>query len=280
MDLAKGIDTLAQKLNLQEFVDTIDYRVARTRKEIEDAYRLVYEEYLKREYVEKSASQMRYSLFNADPQTTTFIAVSDGEVLATATIIIDSPLGLPMDSIYRKEVDLLFRQGKKSICEVSMLASKTELFNGGTSMMLNAKKLFFVFFLFKAIYDYVRLVLQLDYMCITLNPKHSLTYDFLLFKDFGGLKNYDGVQGAPALAKALDVKGAEEECKRLNRMGLYKMFFVKLTPQEKFQDKMLFSPADLRYFFVQKSDVFLKTDAEQMRYIRECYPSYDFSKIL
>lgn len=280
MDLTKGIDSLAIKLNLQEFIDTIDYRVARSREELEKAYALVYQEYLKRGYAQKNQSGLRFSLFNALPQATTFIAVSGEEILATASVIPDSPCGLPMDTIYRQETDSLFRQKNKKICEVSMLASRTELFRDGVSVMLNAKKLFFIFFLFKAVFDYVRFVLEFDYMCITLNPKHSLTYDFLLFKDFGGLKSYGGVGGAPAIAKSLEVNTAEEECRRLNRLGLYKMFFKKRTDEDKFNNKITFTPEDLRYFFVEKSDIFKNAPGEQMGYVKQCYPRYDFSLIL
>lgn len=280
MDLTKGIDSLATKLNLQEFVDTIEYRVARSRAELEKSYGLVFQEYLKRGYTQKSKSELRISLYNALPQTTTFIALSENEILATATVVLDSPRCLPMDAIYNKELWYLFRERNKKICEISMLASRTDLFKNGVSMMLNAKKLFFVFFLFKAMFDYIRDILKFDYICITVNPKHGLTYDFLLFKDFGGLKTYPGVEGAPAIAKALEVNTAEQECKRLNRIGLHKMFFLKKTEKEKFDNRVQFTAEDLRYFFVEKSDVFKTATAEQMQYIKQCYPDYDFSKIL
>ena len=122
--------------------------------------------------------------------------------------------------------------------------------------------------------------MKFDYMCIAINPKHNLTYEFLLFKNFGGLKNYDGVEGAPAIAKYLDVNSAEEECKELNRVGLYKMFFLKKTEQEKISGKINLSDEDLKYFFVEKSDVFKNASEEQMQYVKQCYPSIDFSKII
>ena len=137
-----------------------------------------------------------------------------------------------------------------------MLASNTELFKGGTSMMLNAKKMFFIFFLFKTIFDYVKDYLKLDFICITINPKHKLTYDFLLFKDLGELKTYQHANGAPAIAKYLDIKGAKAECIKTNRQGLYKMFFLRKTEPDKLSTKFNFSLKDLQYFFVEKTDVF------------------------
>ncbi|MFC1753801.1 hypothetical protein ACFL96_10480 [Thermoproteota archaeon] len=279
MDLTKGIDALATRVNVHAFLDSIDYRVARTPEELEKAYALVYQEYLKRNYTDTNESKLRLSLYNALPQSTTFIAATNGDVLATATLITDSALGLPMDKLYSQELKK-FRDDNKKICEISMLASNTEMFKSGIGMMSNAKKLFFVFFLFKVIFDYAWHVLDLDYMCITINPKHYLTYEFLLFKDFGGLKTYDGVRGAPAIGKFLDIKGAEEECKQLHREGLYKMFFSNTTPSEKFDKKITLNQNDLKYFFVQKSQTFKNASQQELKEIKSHYPSYDFSKII
>ena len=161
-----------------------------------------------------------------------------------------------------------------------MLASDTEFFQGGISMMLNAKKLFFIFNLFKIIFDYARELAKLDYMCITINPKHNLTYEYILFKDLGGLKTYDTVNNAPAIAKYLDLKSSKEECRKLDKPGLYQMFFVRKTHPDHFARKALLSPADLKYFFVDKTDTFKQAAKIQMAYIKSCYPAYDFSQIL
>ena len=192
----------ADSIKMRSLFQGVDYRVARTRDELEKAYRLVYQEYLNQGYMDEHSSQMRLSLHNVLPQTTTFVALVDEKVTATATIIMDSPLGLPMDELYQRELEELRLDGK-TLCEVSMLASSSELFGEGVPMMLNAKKLFLVFFLFKHIFDYVRTQLQSEYICITVNPKHTNMYDSLFFQDLGGLKYYDKVNGAHAIAKYL-----------------------------------------------------------------------------
>ncbi|MCK5492938.1 MAG: hypothetical protein KAJ14_07500, partial [Candidatus Omnitrophica bacterium] len=140
-------------IDLQNFISKIEYRVARTIDELEQSYKLVYKEYLKRNYTEENKNLLRLSEFNALPQTTTFVASAYETVIATATVIIDSPLGLPMDKIYNKELTKL-RNNKKKICEISMLSSNNELFQDGVSLLLNSKKMFFVFLLFKNMFDY------------------------------------------------------------------------------------------------------------------------------
>ena len=261
------------------FIEAIEYRVVRTKDELEKAFHLVYQEYLKRGYTQPHPSQMRLSIFNALPETTTFIAIWEKEVLATATLIPDSPLGLPMDEIYHQELEN-FRKRKKKLCEISMLASNTELFKNGVSLMLNSKKMLFIFFLFKLIFDYVYNLLHLDYICISINPKHKLTYDFLLFKDLGELKTYSSVNNAPAIGKYLDLNNVEEECKKAGKEGLYKMFFSSPSEPTKFSPKLILSAEELRYFFVEKTDIFKKATSHQLEYIKKCYPTYDFSQIL
>ena len=279
MDPEKHIDIFNEEQLLQTFIESVEYRVAHTREELEAAYVLVYKEYLKRGYIKPDGEPLKLSIFNALPQTTTFIALMDKQLVATATVVPDSPLGLPMDKIYHEELCLL-RQRSNKICEVSMLASDTELFQSGISVMLNAKKLFFIFNLFKIIFDYARELAKLDYICITINPKHNLTYEYILFKDLGGLKEYDTVNNAPAIAKYLDLKSSKEECQKLNKPGLYQMFFVRRTHPQNFARKAVLSPADLKYFFQDKTDTFKKTANIQMAYIKSCYPAYDFSQIM
>ena len=122
MDLTRRIGSLTDKLKDHPLFKATDYRVARSRRELEKAYALVYQEYLKRDYINEVESGWRISLHNAMPETTTFVGIMEEEVLATVSIIPDSPLGLPMDCIYREELNQ-FRAQKKKICEISMLAS-------------------------------------------------------------------------------------------------------------------------------------------------------------
>ncbi|MDD5729695.1 MAG: hypothetical protein PHN57_01005 [Candidatus Omnitrophica bacterium] len=264
---------------LQGFLSNIDYRIARTRQEMESSFGLVYKEYLKRGYVNEHPSQLRVTMYNALPQAATFVAVCKDEIVSTATLVPDSPLFLPMDEIYHEELNQLRAKGLK-LCEITMLASNTELYRDGISLMLNAKKMFFIFLLFKTIFDYAKNVLGLDCICITVNPKHSLTYNFLLFKDIGGLKTYSNANGAPAVAKYLNLTTSEEDCKKAHKEGLYRMFFGKNTPAEKFSGKFEYSPEDLKYFFAEKSDVFKTSPAEKLDYIKQCYHSLDFKNII
>jgi hypothetical protein len=270
---------VANNLTMRSLLQGVDYRVARSVKELELAYRLVYQEYVKQGYMNENAAGMRLSIHNALPETTTFVAMVDDVVVATASVIPDSPLGLPMDELYHMELNEL-RDREKKICEVSMLASSSDLFSAGVPLMLNAKKMFLVFFLFKHIFDYVRTHLDCDYICITVNPKHANTYDSLFFKNLGELKYYSKVNGAPALAKYLDVHAVNTQCAINGRQGLYKMFLAGNIDPENFSGKVRLEPDDLKYFFSDQISAFREVPQEQLAYIKQCYPKYDFSEII
>jgi len=272
---------LKETIRMQSLFQGVDYRVARSRDELEQAYRLVYQEYFKQGYVDQGPSQIRLSLHNALPQATTFIALIDDQVTATATVIPDSVLGLPMDELYQEEMNVLRQNGQKKLCEVSMLASSSDLFGDKIPMMLNAKKMFLIFFLFKHIFDYLRTQVEMDYICITVNPKHAGTYDALFFQDIGGLKYYDKVNGAPAVAKYLDIRDASRRCEAAGCRGLQKMFFASdPVPPEKFSGKFNFTQEDLRYFFADQAHCFQGARPEEIAYLKQCYSGYDFSEIM
>lgn len=254
------------------------YRVARTKQELKEVFSLVYKEYQKRGYIPKGyKSRLRISLFNALPSTTTFVAKQGKDVVAGVTLISDSSMGLPMDKLYKAELDELRKKGRK-IAEVSQLAIDTTLFGTGYFSMFNFNKLIFVFKLFKVIFDYALNVGQLTDFCIAINPKQQYLYKFLTFEQIGPLRYYDAVNRAPAVAFRLDLTAAEERNK--HRKGIYKIFFGNVTDPELFQNKISLSLKDLRYFFVKKSDIFKKAKKEQIEYIRSLYGREEFDKVI
>lgn len=246
----------------------IIYRVARTRQELEGAFSLVYKEYLRRGYIPRGyKSKLRISLYNALPTTTTFVAKHNKKVVAAVTLIPDSPLGLPMDKIYKEELDILRKDGCK-IAEVSQLAIDTDLFGKGFFSMFNFNKLMFIFKLFKVLFDYATDIDKLSDLCIAVNPKHQYLYKFLYFEQIGGLKYYGTVNRAPAIAFRLKLTGVEE---RVTKRGLYKIFIADKFDSRSLEGKFKLSSKDLEYFFVKKSDIFEKATKEQLEYIRSCY---------
>ncbi len=271
---------MLEHAGMRSLFSGIEYRVARSRDELAQAYHLVYEEYLKQGYIHENPSKMRLSLHNLIPETTTFIAHVDSTVIATATVILDSPLGLPMDELYQNELAGL-RSERARLCEVSMLAHNSDLISEKVSLMFNARKMFLIFFLFKQVFDYVVQEEDMDYICITVNPKHSAIYDSLLFKNLDSeIKYYSKVNGAPAVAKILNLSTIENDSAASKRQNMHKMFFNGRTDPRRFDEKFRFMIDDIKYFFVERSNVFEGIGPEEIKYILDAYPEYDLTGII
>jgi len=261
-------------------IGEIEYKVASSRKELEGAFALIYKEYLLRGFIlpEYYKSGLRITPHNILPGTTVFVALKDKEVVATNTIIPDTPLGLPLDMGYKEEADTL-RRARRKICEGAYLAIKTELFGRGYFSMFNFKKLDFIFTLFKLMFQYALLHAQFDDLCIVTNPKY-LMFKFLPFEVMGEVKYYGydriTVNKKAAVLKRLDLRKMRKYINQPykvigKRLVLYKMFLADRIPERIYTQRFQFSLEDLRYFFVEKSDILEKAKQWQKEYIRSAY---------
>jgi len=253
----------------------VEIRVARSRDELEKAYRLVYREYVRREYTSENSIGLRYSIFNVLPQTTTFIALVELRVIATATIIFDSPLGLPLDQIYSRQLAGL-RAGSKKLCEVSMLATDSDFFKSSTGTKQFTKHSFMLHF-FKVLLDYVTYFIKYDVMCIAVHPKSSSIFDTLLFKDMGTVTAYPEVRGAPAIGKYLEVAKVKEGFSKAGKEKLYDIFVTQRTSDSYFYHKKILTQQELEELFAHKNPFLKKMSARQLEYIKMCYPFFDFT---
>lgn len=250
--------------------EEVVYRVARTKSELEQAFSLVYKEYANRGYIPKGyKSKLRLSLYNALPSTTTFVAMKGKMVVASVTLIPSTRLGVPMDKIYKKELDRL-RRKKRRIAECSQFAIDNTLFPQGWFSMFNFAKFIFIYKLFRLVTSYASKVDGLTDLCIAINPKHQHLYNFMAFKKLAGLKYYGSVNKAPAIAKRLNLKTFEKEIK--HRKALHLIFFGYKADPSVYRGKYKLSSSDLDYFFVKKSDIFKKAKKRDVDYIKKITP--------
>jgi len=243
------------------FNNDLSIRPSVSRWELEQAFRLVYLSFLQREYIEESASKLRFSIFNALPETVTFVADLREAIIATVTLVPDTPIGLPMDEIYHDEVQALRDQGRR-LAEVTMLADRRHEIRRALPVVMQ---------LMKRVFDYATLVLKANDLCITINPRHETYYRrFLLFQPLGGLKTYPSVRNNPALARRLDLDTVREACEGNQR--LLRHFFTNRTPLETLHEHYAMAPQDIEYFFVERTQMLKRTDPEKLAYLRRLYP--------
>lgn len=178
---------------------TFEVKVASENWEWEAAFQLVRKNYLECGYeADTDTSKLvRFTKYHALPDTTVFIAKCEGEVVATFTLVPDNlPLGLPMEKLYKNEINELRAQGRR-LGEVTSLAA-----NG-----LSQREFVQVFMSMIRLMKQYHLEQGGDTWVITVNPRHrnfyckTLGYTAL---GSGEARSYDAVVGAPAEAYWVD----------------------------------------------------------------------------
>ncbi|MCF8104165.1 MAG: hypothetical protein K9K64_01670 [Desulfohalobiaceae bacterium] len=247
--------------NELEGLDRPAVKFAENRDELAQAFSLVYEVYFKKKYIKRPASHgMLYSIYSLLPETTHIVAKSYLTVISTLTEIFDSKtFGLPMDGIYRKELDRFRNQGRK-IVELSTLATPREH---------RWKNIFH--YLVQVMYWY-SVYTEVDDVCIAVNPRHVRYYKNLFpFEIFGPERKYARVE-APAVGLRGKVREAMERmmqiCKELDFDTPLYAYFYRMTGLKPGKDIPFFDP-DIFQMTVQIS----RLETETVQYFIDLDPS-------
>jgi hypothetical protein len=173
-------------------IDGVTYKIAECHDERVRAFRLVYDAYVKAGLMDANSYQMRVTRYHLLPTTDVFIAMHEGNVICTVSVVSDDFEGIPMDSIYANEVNERRLQGLY-LAEVSCLASCHDYFP--------ANRMFDIFVqLLGLICQYGRLN-AIDRLVLAIHPRHFRVYRRLLgVSQFGDEKEYLSVRSHPAIA--------------------------------------------------------------------------------
>ncbi len=264
----RKVQNFRQRLKIETNIpkNTI-YKFASTRNELEAAYSLTHEVYVKMGLCDPDPSGLRLSYWNAVPGAVTAICIEDNQVVSTVTLFPASELGLPMDVIYKKEVDILRGQGN-ILVEAGGLASKV-------------KNQASIFHLFKLVILYAEINLKVDFIVNTIHPR-SILFNLAVFdsKQIGNLKKHPTVKNNPAVAFSIDLKRMRESHfhggqsiqidKKVGR------FFYE-TDNENFflpdiSDPLSpWSVENLDYFFNNRTNIYKKLDRSQLKFFKDHY---------
>lgn len=172
----------------------IEISIARSQDELEEAFRMVYDAYVRAGLEQPNAAGVRLTPYHLLPTTDVIIAKHEGLAIATASVILDSELGLPADSIYTTQLQTLRDQGLR-LAEVGCLADRRE---SPVRFIQMFRRL-------------TRLIAQAaadrgcDGLIIATHPKHARFYMRQLgFEQIGELRSCPYAQGNPAVALWLE----------------------------------------------------------------------------
>lgn len=181
-------------------------------------------------------------------------------------MVVDSPCGLPMESVFSEEI-ALFRVPNRRLAEVTLLALDLDLISKRAFSLTDFQKMTWLFRLFKIMYDYARFEAGVTDLVICMHPKHRALYDYLTFETIGPVKKYPPCD-RPALPMRLDIPAVMG---RLSvNAGNY--FFKNQPPTEVFN--MSLKPDDaLEELLLNNDEVCAKLSSSAKKYLLSCYPS-------
>ena len=176
--------------------DDVTIKVASTRAELDGAFRLVYRSYLRAGLCTPSVQQIRITPYHLLPSTDVFVGKLRGEVISTLSLVRDGELGLPIESVYRDEVESRRAAGQR-LAEVSCLADRRK----------EPARFFGLFCELSRLMTQMADSEGIDQLLIAVHPRHARMYArAMAFQQFGDLRDYPLVNGNAAVALSLDLK--------------------------------------------------------------------------
>ena len=260
---------------------SITYKIAQERSELESAFELVWDSYVKVGLQADDNLGIRVSKYQLLPTTKVLVAVhhpeldkrapdyeklkEPGVVVGTLTLVMDSSMGLPMEELCGDEVAELRSRGRK-LAEVIALSVNPD-FRKDNVMM----------YLYKLMFQYARHKGVTDLTC-SVTKKHIRFYRrMLLFKPLGGLKEYSAANQLETQGHLLDLKRAESEAKSVYHSrhfdaDLYNFFFTsnKKTGRP-FGEGKPWSREQLEYFITRRTQLLEKLDEDTKEILRTEY---------
>lgn len=176
-------------------------KVAQHRHERHGAFHLAYNAYHRAGLCDECEEGLRITPYQLLPTTDIIVAELRGEVVSTLSLVRDGELGLPLESVYPEEVQKRRAAGLK-LAEVSCLADRRR----------DAARFFGLFC------ELAQLMVQMaeregvDQLLIAVHPRHARMYcRALAFKQIGEQREYDTVNGKPAVLLCLDLAAVRAE---------------------------------------------------------------------
>lgn len=256
----------------------IIFQQATTREDLESAFRVLHESYVKQGYCKPHPSGLRTTIFHTLPSTIVLIAKKDDRVIATLSVIGDGHFGMPMDEI----VDFShYRKKEEKIAEVSSLAIDPN-YRGSSGQIL--------FSLFRYLLRFTLGYTPIERFVISYHPDHVALYEAILgFKRIyrKAIQEYDFANGAPAVCSTINVIKMPQLLKRYYRSrpkskNLYEFTFGELTetaldnmqfPNQRLNSKMLppLNLQDFLYLYEEKTGLISELTQDQADHLRKLY---------
>ena len=261
IDFEKGLEFFGGEVVIQ---------VANQMERREKAYQLLYDLYSEMGITRENGDGLWLSIHDAIPETTTFIAKNErGFIEGAVTTVFESPIGLPADDLYKKEIDKIRHTGEH-ICEIISLGINN---NGRASIKVLAT-LFYCAFLHAWKGE------NATAFVITV---HSDLEDFycrrVSFKKLGPERNYAKVSGAPTVLLNLSLMKVD---KLRRQQSLFPFYLLNHSHQKELEfaqriENSIFPMSDEEFFnfFIDKTNIWEMASPQEKDFIKKFYPAHE-----
>lgn len=193
----------------------LKFGLARSRNELTQSFRLVFESYYDAGLVEETPSGIRLTPYHLLPTSEVLVAKLDETVTSTLSMFGDGYLGVPMQTMYPEQIQGLRDQGLR-IAEIGCLADRRK----------SPVRFMDAFIQLGRLLAQVCHVRGIDALVAVMHPKHARLYQRVMgFRQIGNLSQCPYANDNPAVALYMrfeDHRGTP----------LYEKFFSDPWPQK------------------------------------------------
>ena len=110
----------------------VEFEVASTVSEVMEGWGVVYKAYVETGLIDPNPYRLHTAPSAVGPDTAVVVGRAGGKAVSTASSIADGPQGLPLDCVYKEELDKLRAPGRRLV-EIGLLADHHRGDDGGDS---------------------------------------------------------------------------------------------------------------------------------------------------
>ncbi|NDY72380.1 N-acyl-L-homoserine lactone synthetase [Desulfobacter hydrogenophilus] len=207
-------------------LENVSFCEASSVEDYMSCFKLLHDVYVDAGFIQPSSIPLRIIPHHSDPESRVFMAcLTDNQAentpIYTASIFPDNEQGLPMDTGFKQQVDVLRNQDRRLV-EVGCLASDPLYRKGNKNIPMLGNRM---------LVSYAINTIRADDLLITTHPKYLKIYeDILLFEKIGQIPSFSYVNNNPAVALRLNLKTARRRFKKVyakkpKEKNLYHFFF-------------------------------------------------------
>ena len=177
-------------------MDKITYKIADSKELLMQSYQLVYQRYLDVGFCKENNTKMYFGFHELLTDTRTFVAEIDGKVIATLSVIIDNPAGIPSDHLFSNELNS-FRGPSRKIAEISRFAVNSEYKKYSISIFQ---------YLFQLLYHTYVISSNVTDCVILVEPRHCKVYKKFNFVEVSEVKLDEDAENAESKLMLLKLR--------------------------------------------------------------------------